>query len=62
MSDLLLFTNCYLPQEDGKLLLRDLWIDQQSGRILDAQVNIHTNLSHSRALRSPALLGNLLRT
>lgn len=39
MASLLCFTNCYLPTEDGSLVLRDLWIDASTGRILDAQVS-----------------------
>lgn len=38
--DLICFTNCYLPQEDGSLVLRDLWVDSVQGCILDAQVRL----------------------
>src|SRR6266403_6272148 len=42
-NGLLCFTNCLLPQEDGKLVEKDLWIDEQRGTILDAQVGLpHT--------------------
>ena len=37
-NGLVCFTNCLLPQEDGKLVERDLWVDEQRGVILDAQV------------------------
>lgn len=37
-NGLVCFTNCLLPQEDGKLIEKDLWIDEQRGVILDAQV------------------------
>ncbi|KAK0486935.1 carbohydrate esterase family 9 protein [Armillaria luteobubalina] len=36
-NGLVCFTNCLLPQEDGTLLRKDLWIDQVRGVILDAQ-------------------------
>lgn len=37
-NGLICFTNCLLPQEDGSLVAKDLWIDEQRGFILDAQV------------------------
>jgi hypothetical protein len=37
-NDLICFTNCFLPQEDGALIEKDLWIDERRGVILDAQV------------------------
>lgn len=37
-NDLICFTNCFLPQEDGNLIEKDLWIDERRGVILDAQV------------------------
>jgi N-acetylglucosamine-6-phosphate deacetylase len=37
-NGLVCFTNCLLPQEDGKLVEKDLWIDERRGVILDAQV------------------------
>ncbi|OAX42798.1 carbohydrate esterase family 9 protein [Rhizopogon vinicolor AM-OR11-026] len=36
-NGLVCFTNCLLPQEDGSLVEKDLWIDQWRGVILDAQ-------------------------
>lgn len=39
-NSLICFTNCLLPQEDGSLIERDLWIDETRGVILDAQVNL----------------------
>ncbi|KAK1225727.1 N-acetyl-glucosamine-6-phosphate deacetylase [Marasmius sp. AFHP31] len=36
-NGLVCFTNCSLPQEDGTLIQKDLWIDQRRGVILDAQ-------------------------
>ena len=38
-NGLICFTNCLLPQEDGSFLAKDLWVDQQRGTILDAQVS-----------------------
>jgi hypothetical protein len=37
-NGLVCFTNCLLPQEDGSLVEKDLWIDEWRGVILDAQV------------------------
>ncbi len=37
-NGLVCFTNCLLPLEDGSLVQKDLWIDEQRGVILDAQV------------------------
>ncbi|KAG8918372.1 hypothetical protein FRC02_002425, partial [Tulasnella sp. 418] len=36
-NGLLCFTNCFLALEDGKLHERDLWIDTNTGLIVDAQ-------------------------
>ncbi|KAJ3784877.1 carbohydrate esterase family 9 protein [Lentinula aff. detonsa] len=36
-NELVCFTNCFLPQEDGSLIEKDLWIDGRRGVILDAQ-------------------------
>ncbi|KAK7036426.1 N-acetyl-glucosamine-6-phosphate deacetylase [Paramarasmius palmivorus] len=36
-NGLVCFTNCLLPQEDGTLIEKDLWIDERRGVILDAQ-------------------------
>lgn len=56
-NSLICFTNCLLPQEDGSLIEKDLWIDETRGVILDAQVidqNAVLPLAH------PHLLGNIL--
>lgn len=37
-NDFVCFTNCLLPQEDGSLVEKDLWVDERRGVILDAQV------------------------
>ncbi len=37
-NGLLCFTNCLLPMEDGSLVEKDLWIDEQRGVVLDSQV------------------------
>ncbi|KAJ6497656.1 carbohydrate esterase family 9 protein [Mycena sanguinolenta] len=37
-NGLVCFTNCLLPQEDGGLAKKDLWIDERRGVILDAQL------------------------
>lgn len=42
-NGLICFTNCLLPQEDGSLLARDLWVDESHGTILDAQAKIPTS-------------------
>ncbi|TFK23162.1 Metallo-dependent hydrolase [Coprinopsis marcescibilis] len=34
-NGLVCFTNCLLPQEDGSLIAKDLWIDERTGLILD---------------------------
>ncbi|KAH7905823.1 hypothetical protein BJ138DRAFT_1017178 [Hygrophoropsis aurantiaca] len=36
-NGLICFTNCLLPQEDGSLVEKDLWIDERRGVIVDAQ-------------------------
>ena len=46
-NGLVCFTNCLLPQEDGKLVEKDLWIDEQRGVILDPQVCLVYALSLS---------------
>jgi N-acetylglucosamine-6-phosphate deacetylase len=40
-NGLICFTNCLLPQEDGSLVQKDLWVDERRGIILDAQVTIY---------------------
>ena len=37
-NGLVCFTNCLLPLEDGSLVEKDLWFDENRGIILDAQV------------------------
>lgn len=39
-NGLVCFTNCFLAQEDGSLLQKDLWIDERRGVILDSQVRL----------------------
>ena len=39
-NDLVCFTNCLLPQEDGSLIEKDLWVDALRGVILDSQVGL----------------------
>lgn len=38
LNGLICFTNCLLPQEDGSMANKDLWVDVRRGVILDAQV------------------------
>ena len=54
-NGLLCFTNCLLPHEDGNLVEKDLWIDEKSGTILDAQVSCP--LQHSPRLLRYAFTG-----
>lgn len=44
-NGLVCFTNCLLPQEDGSLIEKDLWIDERRGYILDAQVVSASDMS-----------------
>ena len=44
-NGLVCFTNCLLPLEDGKLVEKDLWIDERRGVVLDAQVRLPYALS-----------------
>jgi hypothetical protein len=37
-NGLICFTNCLLPMQDGSLVEKDLWIDEQKGVVLDSQV------------------------
>lgn len=39
-NGLICFTNCLLPQEDGCLIEKNLWVDETQGLILDAQVRV----------------------
>ncbi|PPQ83195.1 hypothetical protein CVT25_004253 [Psilocybe cyanescens] len=55
---LICFTNCLLPQEDGSLVERDLWIDEASGIILDAQKTFYTRTE--RPNRIVDIGGNIL--
>ncbi|KAF9464983.1 Metallo-dependent hydrolase [Collybia nuda] len=57
-NGLICFTNCLLPQEDGSLLAKDLWIDEQRGIILDAQRTFY--LRKERPTRTFDLDGNIL--
>ncbi|KAJ7287180.1 carbohydrate esterase family 9 protein [Mycena rebaudengoi] len=57
-NGLVCFTNCLLPQEDGGLIKKDLWIDERRGVILDAQ---HTFFARrERPDRIVDLKGNIL--
>ena len=38
-NTLVCFTNCKLALEDGSIVSRDLWIDEEKGVILDSQVS-----------------------
>ena len=38
-NGLICFTNCLLPQEDGSVIEKDLWIDGRRGVILDSHVS-----------------------
>lgn len=57
-NSLLCFTNCLLPQEDGSLIQKDLWVDQAAGTILDAQKTFY--LSRERPTEIIDLGGNIL--
>ncbi|KAK0468333.1 carbohydrate esterase family 9 protein [Desarmillaria tabescens] len=57
-NGLVCFTNCLLPQEDGTLLQKDLWIDQARGVILDAQRTFY--FRKERPERVIDLGGNIL--
>lgn len=58
MNGLVCFTNCFLPQEDGTLILKDLWIDEKRGVILDAQKSFYGR--RERPDRIIDLEGNIL--
>ncbi len=45
-NGLVCLTNCLLPQEDGSLVEKDLWIDERHGTILDAQVRLTGHYSY----------------
>ncbi|KXN87488.1 Putative N-acetylglucosamine-6-phosphate deacetylase [Leucoagaricus sp. SymC.cos] len=57
-NGLVCFTNCLLPQEDGSLIEKDLWIDETRGVILDAQKAFY--LRQNRPERIVDLGGNIL--
>ncbi|KAI6046443.1 carbohydrate esterase family 9 protein [Pisolithus marmoratus] len=57
-NGLVCFTNCFLPQEDGSLVEKDLWIDEHRGIILDAQRTFY--LRKQRPHRVVDLVGNIL--
>ncbi|TFK74577.1 Metallo-dependent hydrolase [Pluteus cervinus] len=57
-NGLVCFTNCLLPQEDGSLVEKDLWIDESRGVILDAQRTFF--LRKERPARIVDLGGNIL--
>ncbi|CAK5270180.1 unnamed protein product [Mycena citricolor] len=57
-NGLVCFTNCLLPQEDGGLIEKDLWIDQDKGIILDAQRTFFER--RQRPDRIIDLAGNIL--
>ena len=38
-NGLICFTNCLLPQEDGSVIEKDLWIDGRRGVVLDSHVS-----------------------
>ncbi|KAG6920202.1 hypothetical protein DXG01_004971 [Tephrocybe rancida] len=46
-NGLVCFTNCLIPQEDGTLIEQDVWFNEQSGIILDAQLNGAYNFDFS---------------
>lgn len=41
-NGLICFTNCLLSLEDGSLVEQDLWIDEQRGIVLNAQVHYNS--------------------
>ncbi|KAJ7169061.1 carbohydrate esterase family 9 protein [Mycena crocata] len=57
-NGLVCFTNCLLPQEDGGLLEKDLWIDERRGVILDSQLTFFQR--RERPDRIIDLGGNIL--
>ncbi|KAF8141201.1 carbohydrate esterase family 9 protein [Boletus edulis] len=57
-NSLVCFTNCLLPQEDGSLVEKDLWIDERRGVILDAQKTFF--LQRERPDKIVDLGGNIL--
>ncbi|KAF9553030.1 Metallo-dependent hydrolase [Agrocybe pediades] len=57
-NGLICFTNCLLPQEDGSLVERDLWVDETTGLILDAQKTFY--LRRDRPEKIIDVDGNIL--
>ncbi|RDX47471.1 Metallo-dependent hydrolase [Lentinus brumalis] len=57
-NGLICFTNCLLPQEDGALVEKDLWIDERRGVVLDSQKTFF--LRKERPDRVIDLGGNIL--
>ncbi|KII95644.1 carbohydrate esterase family 9 protein [Plicaturopsis crispa FD-325 SS-3] len=57
-NGLICFTNCLLPQEDGSLIEKDLWIDERRGVVLDAHRTFF--LRKQRPERIIDLGGNIL--
>ncbi|KIJ66046.1 carbohydrate esterase family 9 protein [Hydnomerulius pinastri MD-312] len=57
-NGLVCFTNCLLPQEDGSLVEKDLWMDERRGVILDAQKTFF--LRKERPDKIIDLCGNIL--
>lgn len=57
-NGLVCFTNCLLPQEDGGLIEKDLWIDEHRGVILDSQLTFFER--RERPDRIIDLGGNIL--
>ncbi|EEB99507.1 hypothetical protein MPER_00804, partial [Moniliophthora perniciosa FA553] len=58
-NGLVCFTKCLLPQEDGTLIKKDLWIDERRGVILNAQKTFF--LRKQRPDTIIDLGGNILR-
>ncbi|CAL1711978.1 unnamed protein product [Somion occarium] len=57
-NGLVCFTNCLLPQEDGSLIEKDLWIDDRRGVVLDSQRTFF--LRKERPARVIDLGGNIV--
>ncbi|PPQ64933.1 hypothetical protein CVT26_015652 [Gymnopilus dilepis] len=57
-NGLVCFTNCLLPLEDGSLVEKDLWFDENRGIILDAQKTFY--LRRERPDKVIDLGGNIL--
>ncbi|KAF8963676.1 carbohydrate esterase family 9 protein [Flammula alnicola] len=57
-NGLICFTNCLLPQEDGSIVEKDLWVDETRGLILDAQKTFY--LRRERPDRIIDIGGNIL--